>query len=863
MRLYRWLLWLYPASVRAEYGREMCGVFAARRRDATGPLAVMTLWIQAFGDVLVNAVAAHADMLGQDLRATFRSLRRTPGFAFAAIVVAALGIGATTAAFSLADHVLIRPLPFDQPDRLVRLWQDQSYRGYPRLEIAPGNYHDWERMNATLERLAAFRGLSVNLVGAGLPQRIDGASVTANLFRTLGVRAAIGRVFSADDDREDAPGTVLLSSRFWHAQFGGDPSVLGRQLQLDGQPFTVIGVMPAEFNFPSRDALLWTPMQFGASQFDERDNFFLGAVGRLKPGTSVDQARADLTRVAEQLALAYPKENAQSGVTVVPLHDVVPQQSRTARLMLAGASGCVLLIACTNLAGLLLARALGRRRELAVRAALGAGRERLVRHLLTETGVIAAVGGVLGVAIALVATPIAATLAPDALPIAALPGVDARLLAVALVTTIAAALGIGVAPAVRAGKLGIDALTEGTRAGTGRRTERLRSALVVAQVAASVILLVLSGLLVRALWHIEETDPGFRAAGVLTARTLLPMPKYLNVAPRQQFYDRVLSDVRAQPGVTNAAFISFLPMTVRGGIFPVALEGHPQDPTSPRVASIRYVTPGFFATLGIPIHRGRDVSDADTANSPWVAVVSESFAAQNWPGEAPLGRRFNIAFGDREVVGVVGDIAVRGLTRASEPQVYMPAQQVPDATLLWFAPKDLAVRTSIAPAALEAAVRRIVREADPDQPISDMQTLDDVVGSDTAPRAAQVRVLGGFAALACLLAGLGLHGLLAFSVSARVREIALRVALGAPARDILTLVLGRSALLAGAGLVIGLAGALVAGQSLRALLFGISPADAVTLAAAVAVTVTMTMAGSLIPAIRALRVDPLHAIRHE
>ena len=863
MRFYRALLWLYPASVRSEYGREMCAVFARRRRDASGALTVTAMWIEEITDVFVNAGRAHADILRQDLRATFRSLRRAPGFASAAIVVAALGIGATTAAFSLADHVLVRPLPFHEPDRLVRLWQDQSYRGYPRLEIAPGNYHDWERMNVTLERLAAFRGLSVNLVGAGLPQRIDGASVTADLFPTLGVQAAIGRVFSGDDDRENAPGTVLLSSRLWHAQFGGDSAVLGRQVMLDDQPYTIIGVMPADFNFPSRDTLLWTPMQFAASQFDERDNFFLGAVGRLKPGTSIDQARADLGRVAEQLARVYPRENARSGVTLVSLRDVVPQQSRVALLTLVGASACVLLIACSNLASLFLARALSRRRELAVRTALGAGRERLARQLMTETGVLAAAGGVLGVGIALVATPIAEALAPDALPIAALPAIDARLLTVAVLATITAALGIGVAPAFRAGRMGIDALTEGPRSGPGKRTERLRAGLVIVQVAMSVILLVLSGLLIRALWHIEERDPGFRASGVLTARMSLPMPKYQEVAPRLRFYDRVLADLRAQPGVTSAAFISFLPMTMRGGIFPVTLAGHPQDPASPNVASIRYVTSGFFASLGIPIHRGRDVTDADTAEAPWVAIVSESFAAQNWPGESPLGRRFDIAFGEREVVGVVGDIAVRGLTRVSEPQVYMPARQVRDGMLTWFAPKDLAVRTSGAPSTLEAAVRRIVHEADPDQPISDMRTLDALVESDMTPRAVQVRVLGGFAVLACLLAGLGIHGLLAFSVSARVREIGLRVALGAHASDILALVIGRSAMLAGVGLVIGIAGALVAGQSLRALLFGISPADFVTFATAAAVTVTMTMAGSLVPAIRAIRVDPLDAIRHE
>lgn len=862
MRAYRAMLRLCPASFRAEYGGEMLAVFVARRRQAHGLFAVAGLWIQSITDVVATAACVHADILRQDTRTTIRALRHAPGFAVAAILVAGLGVGATTAAFSLADHVLLRPLPFPDPDRLVRLWQDQTYRGYPRLELSPANYRDWAQMNTTLASIAAYRGLSVNLVGAGLPQRIDGASITASLLPTLGARAAIGRVFAASDDRDGAPGTVLLSARLWQSQFAADPNVVGRTITLDGAPYTIIGVMPPEFRFPDRTAVLWTAMRFGAPDFADRTNVFLQAIGRMKAGVTIEQVRADFSRVAQQLAHDYP-ENARTGATAIVLHDVVSQSSRIALLVMAGASACVLLIACSNLTSLLLARALGSRRELAVRAALGAGRERLVRQVLTESAVLAVAGGVLGTGIAFAAAPIVATLAPSALPIAAVPDLDARLLTLTTLVTILTGLGIGVIPALRASRASLDALGDGARAGTSRRTERLRSTLVTVQVAASVVLLVVSGLLLRALWRIENVDPGFRVEHLLTAQTSLPMPQYQVTTKRLAFYERVLSAVRAQPGVTSASYISFMPMTVRGGIFPVTLAGHAQDPTTSHVASIRYVTPGFFETLGVPVRAGRDVRDADTAQAPWVAVVSESFAAENWPGESALGRRFDIAFHEREVVGIVGDIAVRGLGRVSEPQVYMPAAQIPDGMLTWFAPKDLVVNASIPPAGLESAIRRIVRDADPDQPVSNVQTLEDLVAADTSTRTIQARVLGAFAALACLLAGLGIHGLLTFAVSAREKEIGVRRALGAQPINILALVLGRSAALAGAGLVAGAVVAWIAGQSLRALLAGVDPADAATFSTAGAIALITAIAGSSVAAIRAIRINPLHAIRRD
>lgn len=862
MRLYRALLHAFPSSFRAEYGDQMCAILARRRREADGPLAVLALWVGAVTDVLVSALRVHGDVLRQDVRFTMRTLGRSPGFTATAIVVSALGVGATTATFSITDHVLIRPLPFAEPEGLVKLWQAQ--RGYGRTELSPANYRDWRRMNTSFEAMGVYRNLSANLVGEGDPERLEGASVTGDVFPLLGARPALGRVFTAADDQEGAPPTLVLSHGLWMRRFGGDPGVAGRPVILDGAPYTIIGVMPREFHFPRRDAQLWTAMRLGKEDFVDRNDNYVYGVARLKRGVSLEQARADMQLVTAQLEREYPKENAETGATLIRMREDVSGQARLLLGALFGAALCVLLIACSNLAGLLMARALLRRKELAVRTALGAGRERLVRQQLTESLVLAACGGALGVALAAAATPLVARLVPNSLPIAETPAMDLRVLLFAALATCLTGIGFGVIPALRAaGDPDASGLREGSRAGVGGRRERLRSALVMAEVTVSVVLLVSSGLLIRALWRLQHVDPGFRAEGVLTLRTELPWPKYETTARRKQFFEQVLGDVRQLPGVSNAAYISFLPMATRGMIWPVEVPGRPEDPADVSKASLRFVTPGFFAALGIPIRQGRDVSEADGRNPPFVAVVSESFVRHYWSGEDPLGRRFTFGLQDRTVVGVVGDIRVRGLETTSEPQVYLAHEQVADGSLIAYPPKDLVVRSSGDPAALVPAIRAIVARADPQQPVSNVRMLSDIVDAETAPRSVQLRVLGSFAAIAVLLAGIGIHGLLAFSVSNRAQELGVRIALGAQRGDILKLVLREGLLLAAAGTVAGVVLAYAAGRALQALLAGVSPHDAAAFLAAVALAVGTTIAGSLLPALRAVRVDPLNAIRAE
>ena len=863
MRLYRALLRLYPASFRAEYGGQLCADFEERRAAASGAMGVLAVWLDAVLELPLAAGQAHFDILRQDLRYAARSLRRAPGFALTAIMVIALGIGATTAAYSVTDHVLLRPLPFAQPDRIVRLWQTTP--GYAQMELSAPNYLDWKQMSASFESLGAYHGRAVNLVGEGEPLRLDTATVTREVFPILGVQPVLGRWLDESDFRDGASSAMVLSYRLWQTQFGGDPAVLGRKLLLDGAPYDVVGIMPAGFFFPSRQTQLWTPKQF-VRQWgdDDRANNYLNVVARLKPGATLDQARAEMTGIATRLERAYPDANKDTGANVNFLKDEVAAQSRLMLWALLGAALCLLLIACTNLANLLLARALARRRELAVRAALGAGRERLTRQLLTESLTLAVAGGMLGVLVATLAIPLLANLVPRYLPIAEAPSLDLRVLGFAALLTVLTGVAFGVVPALRACReAAVEGLRDSSRTGGGRK-ERLRAALVIAEVTASVVLLVSSGLLLRALWKLQGVDTGFRSENVLTLRTALPIPKYAITQARAQFYQRVLSEVRTLPGVTHAAYITYLPMTIRGGIWPVSVDGQQAIIRSAaNSSSLRYVTPGFFVAMGIPLLAGRDVNEADTIDAPFVAVVSQSFAERFWPGQDPIGRRFTFAFAERTVVGVAGNIRVRGLERDSEPQVYIPYQQVPDRTLAFYSPKDLVIRSSVPPESMIPAVRRIIRDADPEQPVSDVQLLSDLVAGETAPRRAQLRVIGAFALLAFLLAGIGIHGLLSYAVSQRTQEIGIRMALGAQRGDILRLVMRDGFVLAAIGVVLGVGLAYAAGRGIEALLFGVQPSDAPTYLAAVALVLTMTLAGSLLPALRAVRVNPTTAIRAE
>ena len=867
MTFYGALLRLYPHSFRAEYATELERTFEDRM-DGHG---VLVRFVAALADVLPNAIAAHWSILLQDLRYTLRSLNRARGFTLTAVLVTALGVGANTASFSVADFVLLRAMPYPDDQRLVRLCEGPRTGGGLGCmnDMSPANARDVKTANMSFEAFGVFTSDWANLTGSGDPIRLNGVDVTSEVLPLMGVPPVIGRVFDTTLAGRGEAGSVVISYGLWD-RFGKDRDILGRSIVLNGRPFRVIGVMPPAFNFPTRDLAFWSLLQFTENDYSDRGNTYLQGVARLKPTVSFEQARADLDAIADRISRDNPGN--EIGFSFYKQRDGAAPSYQTMLLSLCGASACMLLLACANLANLLIVRASARERELAVRAAIGAGRDRLVRQMLTESLVLAFAGGIVGVLIARWTVPLLAYLVPSSLPIARQPILDLRILGVAGLLVLLTGIGFGLLPALRAGgRTGFDALRASARAG-GSRTQRLRAGLVTFEVAVSVLLLIASGLLVRAIWKVQSVDPGFSTERVLKARVELPRPKYDSLSARLQFYDRLITEVRALPGVNSAALTSGVPMVFWGGVTGIQIPGVEtgtgvaarRDPS--QNALIRYVTPGFFATMGIARHRGRDLDRGDVAGALPVAVVSESFAQRYWPGEDPIGqtfRSFQNLKEDRTVVGVVGDVRVRGLERTAEPQIYLPAAQAPVGLPDFYMPKDLVVRSSLPEASLAPAITRMVQTADPEQPVSDVRPLSEVVSDQTASRRAQVQVLGALAALALLLAGIGIHGLLSLAVTQRVPEIGVRLALGASPWNVGRMILAEATRLAVIGLVVGTLGAYVAAKGMSALLFGVAPDDPVTFGVAFLLVLFVTAAGMVAPMLRAMRVNPSVVIRTE
>lgn len=861
-RTYRLLLRLYPAGFRREYGDEMTALFAERAASG-GRIRRVGMFFGAALDVVANAVPMHFEMLRQDLRYTARTARRAPGFAFTAVLVTALAVGANTAAFSVADFVLLRPLSaFPEPETLVRLCAGPRTgpTGWGCMnQLSPADYRDLRDQTTSFAALGAFMRQAVNLVDGGGPVRVAAASVTAEVLPLLDVRPLLGRWPDAGAGVSSAR-TAVLSYGLWRSRFGGDPNVVGRAVNLDGAPHVIVAVMPPTFHFPSREAQLWTPLNFAPEDFENRGNNYLEAVGRLADGVTFERARADLHVVVDRLAQAYPATNENFGVSFFRMHDDFSPRYRVMLQALCGAALCILLLACANLANLLLARAGARERELAVRTALGAGRERLARQMVTESITLAVVGGVAGVVVAVAIFPLLSLLIPATLPIGTTPHLNLRVVGLAGLFTALTGLGFGVVPALRTGgRAAFDVLRGGRGSVAGGR---LRSVLVAVEVAVCVVLLVASGLLMRAMLRVQSVDAGFRAEGALTLNTVLPKPKYFSSEKREQFYQAVLEEVRSLPRVQAAGYSSGLPMVFTGGIARVTLPGEEVRPDGTYSVSRRYITPQYLSALGVPLISGRDFEDVDQQRGR-VAVVSESFAERYWPGENPLGKSFLFQDSTRMVIGVVGDIVVRGLERRSEPQMYLPSSHFGDSPLQFHDAKTLVVRTIGSPYDLLPAVREIVRRVDPDQPISEVMTLTELLVNQTADRRAQVRVLAALAVVALLLAGVGIHGLLAYTVAQRRHDIAIRLALGAEPSRIARRVVRDGMVLVLLGVVPGLLLALAAAGSLRALLFGVPTVDPPTLLVTLAVCVAMSLTGALLPALRAVRVSPMSIMRSE
>jgi putative ABC transport system permease protein len=804
--------------------------------------------------------------LFQDIRYGLRMMAKNPAFTFFVVAVLALGIAANTAIFSIADAVLVRPLPYGQADRLVMVWEDGSSYGFPRDTPATGNFADWKARSQVFEDMAASSSSgSFNLSGDGNPEEIPGDLVTANLFSVLGARPALGRDFNASDDVPGAPHVVILSQGLFLRRFGGDPQIIGKQLWLNYEKYDVIGVMPRGFQFPDRDPQLWAPVQFTAEQLANHGNHHLQVVARLKPGVSLKVANANLAAIAKQLEQEHPSSNAKIGAFAVPLREELAGKTRPALLVLLGAVCFVLLIACANVANLLLARASGRRREIAMRMTLGASRARIARQLLTESLLLAALAGAAGLALSTFVTQFLASLIPEGIAPMNGSGADSRVLAATLILSVATGIVFGILPALRVSRLDlVTSLNQGGRSGIGSG-RRLRDALVVSEVALAIVLLAGAALMLRSFEKLLHLDPGFRADHVLVVRTPLPRQKYEAFAPRVAFYSDVLARVARLPGVTAAGYTTWVPLTNSGGATGITVEGRPQpEPGQIPIPNCRIISDDYIRALGMTLIDGRVLDQRDGTAAPPVALINQTMARNLWPGENAIGRRFKRgsyveASPWITIVGIVGDVHQAGLDSPARPEMYLPYMQQD----FGFEPEYLVVRTIGDPLRMADAVRQQVWAVDKEQPVAGAMPLEDLVDDTLAPRKTQAGLLGGFAVLALLLAALGIYAVLSFTVTQRTQEFGVRMALGAQPGDVLHMVLSQGVRLFILGAGIGLAAAFALSRTLEHLLYGVSATDPASFILVTLLLAGVTLLACYFPARRAMRVDPMIALRYE
>jgi putative ABC transport system permease protein len=799
--------------------------------------------------------------LVQDLRYGLRLLLRSPGFAFAAIVSLALGIGANTAIFSVVNTVLLRPLPYPDVDRVMMVWDSNPTRGWDQFAVSPGNFVDWQARQTVFDALVGLRTKSLVLTGHDEPERLSGLLATGQFFDLTGTPPVLGRAFAARDFETGAEHVVVLTDALWKRRFGGSKDLLGAPLTLGDETYTVIGVLPEKASLPTGAELL-APLVLTADERQHHGAHYLLAMGRLKSGVSRDAAAGAVRDLARQIESEHKDSNTGWTVRLVPLYEEVVGGIRPALLVLTAAVGVVLLIACANVANLLLARAATRRGEIAVRAALGAGRGRLVRQLLTESLLLSTLGGGLGLVLGTWAVDLFKALQPGTLPRVQSLAVDGRVLFFTLLISLLTGLLFGAVPGVLLSRASLQGtLREGGRGVRGRLSRRMRGALVAAQVAMSLVLLVAAGLQIRSLARLLAVEPGFDPADVLTLKVSLPDRRYPDDARQAAFYERALADLAALPGVASAAAVSAVPISDDDLIFSFTVEGRPPaPPEEARSANWYAVSPDYFRTLRIPLRRGRLFSGADTAMSPRVALINETMARRIFPGQDPLGQRLRMGVDDkvvREIVGVVGDVRHYGLDQPVTMQLYEPCAHRP-----WDAMTFL-LRAAERPDTLAPAARRAILAIDPGQPVSEVRTLQAIVDLSTAQRRFTLVLLALFALVALVLASVGLYGVVAYSVTQRTHEIGVRMALGAQRGEILALVLRQGMGMALWGVLAGLLGAAALARVMSGLLFGVSARDPITFATTVLILTTVALGATWLPARRATRVEPTSALRYE
>jgi putative ABC transport system permease protein len=809
----------------------------------------------------------------RNMRFGIRLLRKSPGFACVAIFVMALGIGANTAIFSVVHAVLLEPLPFPEADRLVQVWHvppQTSFPGMTRFTVSAANFLDWQKQNNVFDQMALYGGAGHDITGAGKPQPVVSGAVSSNFFSVLGVAPLYGRVFLPEEDRPGRNHEVVLSYKLWQARYASDPNVVGKSIDLDGDPYVIVGVMGPKMAVPSF-AALWTPLGLTDTDASVRNEHHFFSIARLKPGVTLAQAQTAMNTISQRLEKAYPEDDKGWGAVVNSMREETVGSVRPALLMMVGAVAFVLLIACANVANLILARTFARRKEIAIRSAVGASRSRVIQQLLSESLILSLCGGALGLLAARFGIELLLKFFADKLPRMGEIGLDGPVLAFTFGLSIVTGILSGLLPALSMTRGDVSsALKQGlgrTDADTG--SNNTRSALVVIEVALSVVLLIGAGLMIRSLWKLQTVDPGFEERNVLTLTVMVPKNEFTSPTQESQFFDQVLQRVRSLPGVESAGGVDDLPL-VGGSNQPIAAEGHPAVALSeqPEV-SVRIATPGYIPAMRIPLLEGRNISASDTADAAPVVVISQSMAKQLWPNQSAVGRHLKLSFypdKDREVVGVVGDVKQTGLdSSAGIATLYWPlAQVVGSATAPWRSrPMSLAIRTTTPPQTLATAVTGAINQVNKDIPVDNVMTLEDFVGVTLTQHNFNMQLLAIFGLLALALCAIGIYSVLAYSVKRSMREIGLRIALGASLRDVGRLVIVQGMKPTLAGIAIGLITALALGRVAASLIYGVSSRDLVTFVAVTMLLILVSFAASLIPAIRATRVDPLAVLRDE